>query len=61
MKTCRALVGLFASILMLSAFPALAQDARVEAAKKEAFPARDRGATDPRVQRFEARGAVSRS
>ena len=35
MKTCRALVGLFASILMLSAFPALAQDARVEAAKKE--------------------------
>jgi len=35
MKTCRALVGLFASILALSAFPAFAQDARVEAAKKE--------------------------
>jgi len=35
MKTCRALVGLFASILVLSAFPAFAQDARVEAAKKE--------------------------
>ncbi len=47
--------------LLGSAVPALAQDARVEAAKKEAFPARDRGATDPRVQRFEARGAVSRS
>ena len=35
MKKCRALVGLFASILVLSAFPAFAQDARVEAAKKE--------------------------
>ncbi len=35
MKTCRALVGLFASFLVLSAFPAFAQDARVEAAKKE--------------------------
>jgi len=35
MKTCRALVGLFASILVLSAFPAFAQDARAEVAKKE--------------------------
>jgi len=35
MKSWRALVGLLVSIVMLGAVPAFAQDARVEAAKKE--------------------------